>query len=66
MLAFVNQMIKNQITKKSFVNQIIILFVSQMIKGILEFEQTLGGSERQGSLVCCSPRGRREPDTTQH
>ena len=22
-----------------------------------EFEQTLGGSEGQGSLVCCSPRG---------
>ena len=26
-----------------------------------EFEQTLGaGSEGQGSLVCCSPRGHKE------
>ena len=28
-----------------------------------EFEQTLGESG-QGSLVCCSPWGRRESDTT--
>ena len=28
-----------------------------------EFEQTLGGGERQGSLVCCSPQGQRESDT---
>ena len=25
-----------------------------------EFEQTLGDIEGQGSLVCCSPRGRKE------
>ena len=25
-----------------------------------EFEQTLGDSEGQGSLACCSPRGRKE------
>ena len=25
-----------------------------------EFEQTLGDSEGQGSLVCCSPRGHKE------
>ena len=30
-----------------------------------EFEQTLGDSEGQGSLACCSPRGRRESDTTE-
>ena len=24
-----------------------------------EFEETLGDGEGQGSLVCCSPRGRR-------
>ena len=30
-----------------------------------EFEQTLGDSEGQGSLVCCSPWGRKELDTTQ-
>ena len=29
-----------------------------------EFEQTLGDSERQGSLTCCSPWGRIELDTT--
>ena len=29
-----------------------------------EFEQTLGDSEEQGSLVCCSPWGCRESDTT--
>ena len=28
------------------------------------FEQTQGDSEGQGSLVCCSPRGRKEVDTT--
>ena len=28
-----------------------------------EFEQTPGDSEGQGSLVCCSPRGRKELDT---
>ena len=30
-----------------------------------EFEQTSGNSERQGSLVCCSPRGCRESDMTE-
>ena len=29
-----------------------------------EFEQTLGDSERQGSLVCCSPWGHKESDMT--
>ena len=29
-----------------------------------EFEQTPGNSEAQGSLVCCSPWGRKELDTT--
>ena len=29
-----------------------------------EFEQTLGDGEGQGSLVCCSPWGRKESDTT--
>ena len=29
-----------------------------------EFEQTLGDSERQGSLVCCSPWGLEELNTT--
>ena len=29
-----------------------------------EFEQTLGDSEGQGSLVCCIPRGCKELDTT--
>ena len=29
-----------------------------------EFEQTQEGSEGQGSLVCCSPWGCKESDTT--
>ena len=29
-----------------------------------EFEQTPGDSEEQGSLVCCSPLGHKESDTT--
>ena len=29
-----------------------------------EFEQTIGDSEGQGGLVCCSPWGRRESDAT--
>ena len=30
-----------------------------------EFEQTLGDSEGQGSMVCCGPWGLKEPDMTQ-
>ena len=30
-----------------------------------EFEQTLGDSEEHGSLVCCSPWGRKELDTAE-
>ena len=30
-----------------------------------EFEQTPGESERQGSLVCCSPWGFKESDKTE-
>ena len=30
-----------------------------------EFEQTLGDSEGQASLECCSPWGPKESDTTQ-
>ena len=29
-----------------------------------ESEQTLGDSEGQGSLACCSPSGRKESDMT--
>ena len=29
-----------------------------------EFEETLGDSEGQGTLACCSPWGGKEPDTT--
>ena len=29
-----------------------------------EFEQTLGDSDGQGGLACCSPRGRKESDMT--
>ena len=30
-----------------------------------EFEQALGVGDGQGSLVCCSPWGRKESDTTE-
>ena len=30
-----------------------------------EFEHTLGYSEGQGSLACCSPWGLKESDTTE-
>ena len=30
-----------------------------------EFEQALGDGEGQGSLVCCSPWGFKESDTTE-
>ena len=30
-----------------------------------EFEQTSRGGEGQGSLMCCSPWGRKESDTTE-
>ena len=30
-----------------------------------EFEQTLGDSEGQGNLMCCSPWGCKESDTTE-
>ena len=29
-----------------------------------KFKQTLGDSEKQGSLACCSPWGHKESDTT--
>ena len=29
------------------------------------FEQILGGSEEQGSLLCCGPWGRKESDMTE-
>ena len=31
-----------------------------------EFEQAQGNGEGQGSLSCCSPWGRKEPDTTEY
>ena len=31
----------------------------------LEFEQTPTDGKGQGSLVCCSPQGRKESDTTE-
>ena len=30
-----------------------------------EFEQAPGAGDGQGSLECCSPRGRKESDTTE-
>ena len=33
--------------------------------GITELEQALGVGDGRGSLVCCSPRGHKESDTTE-
>ena len=30
-----------------------------------EFEQAPGAGDGQGNLACCSPRGRKESDTTE-
>ena len=30
-----------------------------------EFERILGDGEGQGSLVCCSPQGRKDSDTAE-
>ena len=35
------------------------------LDGITDSEQIPGHSEEQGSLVCCSPQGLKESDTTQ-
>ena len=37
-------------------------FLEVIVINSHEFEQTQGDSERQGSLACCSPRGRKESD----
>ena len=34
------------------------------INSVVEFEQTPGDSEGQGSLACCSPLGRKQSDMT--
>ena len=31
-----------------------------------KFEQALGADDGQGSMVCCSPWGDKESDTTEH
>ena len=36
-----------------------------IINSMHEFEQDLGDGEGQGSLVCCSPWGRKKSDTTE-
>ena len=36
-----------------------------IIDSMDEFEQTVGDSEIQGSLVCCSPWDHKESDTTE-
>ena len=40
-------------------------WLDSIIDSMDKFEQTPGDSEGQGSLVCCSPWGCREADTTE-
>ena len=35
------------------------------VTDLMEFEQAQGVGDGQGSLQCCSPWGRKEPDTTE-
>ena len=37
---------------------------NEMVRSIRDSEQTLGDSEGQGSLVCCSPWDHKESDIT--
>ena len=39
-------------------------WIASLIKGH-EFEEALGDGEGQGSLLCCSPWGRKESDMTE-
>ena len=39
-------------------------WLNEIINSV-KFEQTMEGSEGQGSLVCCSPWGHRESETTE-
>ena len=45
-----------------FPYEVFFFFFNQ---SIVEFEQALGDGEGQGGLVCCSPWGRKELDTTE-
>ena len=47
-----------------FFKEALYLGVSHLLSGH-EFEQTPGDGEGQGSLVCCSPWGHKESDTTE-
>ena len=53
----------------SYDNNLLILQRMRWLDGIIiygyEFEQTLGNSEGQGILACCSPRGCKESGTTE-
>ena len=42
-----------------------VRWLDGIINNRREFEETLGGSERQGNLACCSPWGHKESDTTE-
>ena len=42
-----------------------VRWLDGIINNRREFEETLGGSERQGNLACCSPWGGRDSDTTE-
>ena len=42
-----------------------VRWLDGIINSIDEFEQAPGDGDGQGSLVCCSPWGRKESDTTE-
>ena len=47
-------------------SEALVLWPPDMNSGLTgqEFEQTLRGSEGQGSLACCSPLGHKKSDMT--
>ena len=42
-----------------------VRWLDGIINNRREFEETLGGSERQGNPACCSPQGGEESDVTE-
>ena len=44
----------------SFLALLFFVFLNNSYGSKIEFEQALGDGERQGSLACCSPWGRKE------
>ena len=58
------QKISDRFQKREFVIEVEMVGWHHQLDG-REFEQALGVGDGQGGLVCCSPWGRKESDTTE-